>query len=371
MAPRLESPTLVSAPPPAEGARTVAVEAAVSRAAAVPPAVRFGSLAVIAGAVVVLPQLMSNYWVFIGTAVAIISLSLLSLVLLTGMVGQISLCQGTFMGVGAFSMAYLQRHADMPFVAAWLLGAGAAAVVGVLVGLPALRVGGLHLALVTLAFGYMFDNTVFNWNSFSGGASYGVDFTRPAGFRSATAYFYFCAAVLGLAILLFARFRAAKSGHLMSAVGEAPKAVAATGWSVMAVQLRGFALSAFIAGLAGGLFGPLYGNAGKYAFDVNHSLVLMAMAAIGGVGYIFGAIIGGVMNVTLPELVQNLDLSADWGVLIPSLGVVIVMVTNPRGIAHWVARLGRRLAGRVGRTIDLSVAETGGASVESSAGSAR
>jgi branched-chain amino acid transport system permease protein len=352
----LESPALVSLPQAAGRSETVASPPAVSGPMTMPLSARVAALAVMAAAVIVLPQLMSNYWIFIGTAVAIVSLALLSLVLLTGMVGQISLCQGTFMGVGAFSMAYLQNHADMPFVAAWLIGAGAAAVVGVLVGLPALRVGGLHLALVTLAFGYMFDNTVFNWNSFSGGASYGIDFGRPAGFQSATAYFYFCAAVLAVAVLLFARFRAAKSGQLMSAVGEAPKAVAATGWSVMTVQLRGFALSAFIAGLAGGLFGPLYGNAGKYAFDVNHSLVLMAMAAIGGVGYILGAVIGGVMNITLPELVQNLDLSADWGVLIPSLGVVIVMVTNPRGIAHWVTRLGQRLLGKagLGRTIDLS-----------------
>jgi branched-chain amino acid transport system permease protein len=307
-------------------------------------------------AVIALPQVMSNYWIFIGTAVAIVSLALMSLVLLTGMVGQISLCQGTFMGVGAFSMAYLQHHADMPFLPAWIIGAGAAALVGVLVGLPALRVGGLHLALVTLAFGYMFDNTVFNWNSFSGGASYGIDFGRPAGFQSATAYFYFCAAVLALAVLLFARFRSSKSGQLMSAVGEAPKAVAATGWSVMMVQLRGFALSAFIAGLAGGLFGPLYGNAGKYAFDVNHSLVLMAMAAIGGVGFVLGAVIGGVMNVALPEVVRNLNLTADWGVLIPSVAVVVVMVTNPRGIAHWVTRLGQRLLhlGAGKKTIDLT-----------------
>lgn len=308
-------------------------------------------LAVVATAgVLVAPQLVSDYWVFILTAVAIVALAIISLVLLTGMVGQISLCQATFMGVGAFSMAYLQRHADMPFVPAWILGAAAAAVVGVVVGLPALRVGGLHLALVTLAFGYMFDNTVFNWNSFSGGASYGVDFARPAGFESARAYFYLCAAVLAVAFLLFSRFRSAKSGQLMSAVGEAPRAVSATGWNVTTVQLKGFALSAFVAGLAGGLFGPLYGNAGKYAFDVNHSLVLMAMAAIGGVGYLFGAVIGGALNVALPEVVQNLDLSADYGVLIPSIGVVIVMVTNPRGIAHWVSRglrrTGSRMAGR-------------------------
>ena len=353
----LESPRLATPPPAAGPSQTVAPRPTVSRAAAVPLPVRVAAVGLIALAVIVLPQLASNYWIFIGTAAAIVSLALLSLVLLTGMVGQISLCQGTFMGVGAFSMAYLQRHAEMPFLPAWLIGAGVAAVVGVLVGLPALRVGGLHLALVTLAFGYMFDNTVFNWNSFSGGASYGIDFGRPAGFQSATAYFYFTVAVLAVALLLFARFRAAKSGQLMSAVGEAPKAVAATGWSVMTVQLRGFALSAFIAGLAGGLFGPLYGNAGKYAFDVNHSLVLMAMAAIGGVGYIFGAVIGAVMNVTLPEIVQNLNLSADWGVLIPSLGVVVVMVTNPRGIAHWVIRLGQRLVQMAGggrRTIDLS-----------------
>lgn len=356
----LESPTRATPvapdrPDPAES-RTVG-----GQRAATPRALRLAGAAVVAVAVVGVPQLMSNYWIFIGTAVAIVSLALLSLVLLTGMVGQISLCQGTFMGVGAFSMAYLQHHADMPFLPAWIIGAGAAAVVGVLVGLPALRVGGLHLALVTLAFGYMFDNTVFNWNSFSGGASYGIDFTRPAGFQSATGYFYFSAAVLAVAVLLFARFRSAKSGQLMSAVGEAPKAVAASGWSVMTVQLRGFALSAFIAGLAGGLFGPLYGNAGKYAFDVNHSLVLMAMAAIGGVGFVLGAVIGGVMNVALPEVVRNLNLTADWGVLIPSIAVVAVMVTNPRGIAHWLIRLGQRLlhAGGGGKTIDLTGPATG------------
>jgi branched-chain amino acid transport system permease protein len=354
----LESPPLTT---PAAGDRPETVERrpAARPAAGTPLALRLSAVATIAAAVIALPQVMSNYWIFIGTAVAIVSLALMSLVLLTGMVGQISLCQGTFMGVGAFSMAYLQHHADMPFLPAWIIGAGAAALVGVLVGLPALRVGGLHLALVTLAFGYMFDNTVFNWNSFSGGASYGIDFGRPAGFQSATAYFYFCAAVLAVAVLLFARFRSSKSGQLMSAVGEAPKAVAATGWSVMMVQLRGFALSAFIAGLAGGLFGPLYGNAGKYAFDVNHSLVLMAMAAIGGVGFVLGAVIGGVMNVALPEVVRNLNLTADWGVLIPSVAVVVVMVTNPRGIAHWVTRLGQRLLHLGGgkKTIDLTSGE--------------
>ncbi|MDQ1489017.1 MAG: branched-chain amino acid transport system ATP-binding protein livM [Actinomycetota bacterium] len=351
----LESPPLAT-PAATDRPQTVERPPAARPAAGTPLALRLTAVAITAVVVIALPQVMSNYWIFIGTAVAIVSLALMSLVLLTGMVGQISLCQGTFMGVGAFSMAYLQHHADMPFLPAWIIGAGAAALVGVLVGLPALRVGGLHLALVTLAFGYMFDNTVFNWNSFSGGASYGIDFGRPAGFQSATAYFYFCAAVLALAVFLFARFRSSKSGQLMSAVGEAPKAVAATGWSVMMVQLRGFALSAFIAGLAGGLFGPLYGNAGKYAFDVNHSLVLMAMAAIGGVGFVLGAVIGGVMNVALPEVVRNLNLTADWGVLIPSVAVVVVMVTNPRGIAHWVTRLGQRLLHLGGgkKTIDLT-----------------
>ncbi|HVW31761.1 MAG TPA: branched-chain amino acid ABC transporter permease [Acidimicrobiia bacterium] len=366
MTPPIESATR-PASRPATGDAEPAAPARVG-AAGPGPAVglRLALATVVVVAVVLLPLVMSNYWIFIGTAVAIVSLALISLVLLTGMVGQISLCQATFMGVGAFSMAYLQHHAHMPFVVAWIIGAGVAALVGLLVGLPALRVGGLHLSLVTLAFGYMFDNTVFNWNGFSGGASYGIDFTRPAGFQSATAYFYFCVAILAVAAVLFARFRGAKSGQLMSAVGEAPKAVAAAGWSVVTVQLRGFALSAFIAGLAGGLFGPLYGNAGKLAFDVNHSLVLMAMAAIGGVGYLLGAVLGGVMDVALPEVVRNLHLSADWGVLIPSVAVVAVMVTNPRGIAHWIIRFGQRIVPGARRRSTIDLTDAVGAEPEGS-----
>jgi len=280
----------------------------------------------------------------------------LSVVVLTGYVGQVSLAQMSFAGVSAFALSHLTVSAGVPFPLSLLLAALAAVPVGVLIGLPALRVRGVNLAIVTLAAASAIDALVFSGTWLSGGLA-GSEVANPRlfgvnlGISDGPAYPRAVFGVLVLAIVCavgvgVARLRNSPTGLAFLAVRSNERAAAAAGIDVTRVKLIAFALSSFVAGLAGGLLAYQQGRVSPATFSAFTSLALLAVAYVAGVGRIAGAVLAGLLFSANGFLVTYLDRTFDVGiyqVLLAGFALTITAVKNPDGVAAAMAEGTERL----------------------------
>lgn len=286
----------------------------------------------------------------------------LSLVILTGYLGQISLAHMAFAGVSGFALSRLGQGAGLPFPLAPVVAAGLAAATGLLLALPALRLRGVNLAAVTLAGAVAVEELVFKNPSLTaglgatvvpdprlgpvdlsiGGSRLGTGYPRPG----------FVLLALGVTVavaLATARLRTGVLGRRFLAVRSNERAASVSGVDVTATKLAGFAISAFVAGLAGALLGYSQGQVSFASFGVFISLGYLAVAYLGGVARISGALVGGAL--AAGGLVFTfLDRLAGFGryqLLASGLGLVAMAVGYPDGAATAFGRLGR--LGRLGR----------------------
>ena len=310
----------------------------------------------IVAAAVLLPLLVGdtgNLSRFNLTQVAVWGLATLSLVLLIGVVGQVSVCQAVFMGCGAYGAGIAISH-GVPFVLALFVGAGLAAAVAALVGLPAVRLEPLELAIATLSLSFTADRFLYSWPPFaSDGGNRAVP--RP-GFANLNpghtadgerAYAWLAIGVFLVACFAVASLRRGRTGAALTALRSSEPATAAMGFSVVSVKLRGFAASGFLAGLAGALYAGLVQGASGASFDFTRSITLLAYAVIVGVASVPGAFLGGVV-VTLSTLdfggtsdVTDGRYTSTITALTGALLIVILM-TSPAGISGLVSRVFRR-----------------------------
>jgi branched-chain amino acid transport system permease protein len=268
------------------------------------------------------------------------SLVCLSIVVLTGWSGQISLAQMAFAGVAGFTLSRLSIGLGIPFPIAPLLAAAGAAVVGVAVGLPALRARGVSLAVVTLAGAVVVEEMVFKSAVLTGGFSgsrvpvaslFGLHLDPPGlGFG-----------LLVLAVLLasavgLARLRLSARGRELLAVRADERAAAVSGIDVRATRLGAFVLSAFLAGVAGTLLGYQQGQLSFGSFGVFVSLAYLAVAYMGGIAGIAGAVVGGLL-VPNGIVFTLLDLGR-YQLLVSGIGLVVVTVLAPGGITGFRRR---------------------------------
>lgn len=299
------------------------------------------ALAIIAGLAVLL---LPNYWVFLITAVFIVGVALQSLGLVTGRTGMISLCQMSFAGVGAWVTGYL-NVAEFPggFVV-WVLVGGLAAVpVGVVIGLPALRLRGINLAIVTLGFAAAFD-TVLATITFPGQTSF-TQVARPAPFESDKGYFLFIMLVYGLIAVALEFVNRSRLGASWLAVRHSERAAAAHGVSIPRAKLSAFAISAFIAGISGGLLAGYLGTLVAENFNMMQSLVLFAVATMVGAHFTLGAVAGGLMITLFPELLRRVGLPQDVGNVFFAVGAVQALSSGETISETW-GRLGSKLLPR-------------------------
>ena len=260
----------------------------------------------------------------------------LSIVVLTGWSGQISLAQMAFAGVAGFSLSRLAVDVGVPFPIAPLLAALAAAGAGVAVGLPALRARGVSLAVVTLAGAVVVEEAVFKRPTLTGGFG-GSRVPEPAGVDPTGAGFGLLVLAVLVAIALgLARLRTAGAGRRLLAVRAGERAAAAVGVNVATTRLGAFALSAFLAGVAGALLGYQQGQLSFGSFGVFVSLAYLAVACVGGVAGIAGAVVGGLL---VPNGVAFtlLDLGR-YQLLASGLGLMAVTVLAPGGVTGWRRR---------------------------------
>ena len=288
------------------------------------------SLAIVATAVVLggaVLGLLSSYWVFLGTAVLITGIALQSLGLVVGRTGMIALCQMSFAGVGAWTVGYLNIAGAPGGLLTWILVGGLAAVpFGVAIGLPALRLRGINLAIVTLSFATAFD-TILATITFPGQTTFQA-VPRPALFNSDEGYFVF-ALLFYVAIAIALEFISrSRLGASWLAVRHSERAAAAHGVSIAAAKLSSFAISAFISGISGGLLAGYLGTLVAENFSMMASLSLFAVAVMAGAHYSEGAIIGGLLVTMFPEILRRLGLPQDIGNVLFAIGATQALSTG-------------------------------------------
>ena len=306
------------------------------------PRVRPGRVAIlILGGVVALMLTTGSYRFGVITSM-IVAIIALSLVVLTGLVGQLSLAQAAVAGTAGFALSKIGT--SLPFPISTLVASLLAALLGVSIGIPALRIRGAQLAAVTLAAGVAIEQFVFNNPSFSPISGnpipdphiFGLDLAVRRGTDLARLPFgLLILAVLALAALAVANLMRSASGRAMLAVRSNERAAAATGINVAATKLLAFGFSAFLAGLAGTLIGYSRGQLSAESFTVFASLAFLAFAYLGGITSIGGALVAGTLApLGIGYVVVNQVISlGQYYTLVAGLSLVLVAMLNPGGIA--------------------------------------
>jgi branched-chain amino acid transport system permease protein len=220
----------------------------------------------------------------------------LTLVVLTGWTGQISLAQFTFVGIGAFTVGHLASDNGAGFFWAALVGAAIAVPVGLIVGLPSLRLSGLYLALATMAFALTVDTMVFSIRRISGGST-GMTIPRPSIFgfslASTTRFYYLAVVVFAVFAIGAAFFQRGPVGRRLQMIRDAPLAASTFGVNLTLTKLAVFALSGAGAAFAGAMFGAMRRSVSPSDFAFGASLSLLLLVVLGGRALVGGAIMAG------------------------------------------------------------------------------
>jgi len=275
----------------------------------------------VAALLVIVPIVLGGFDTFVATNALITAVAVMGLGVVTGRAGMISLCQVAFMAIGAWVLLWLQLHVHaVPFIVDVLIAGLVALVFGVLVGLPALRLRGVHLALMTLAFAATVD-VVLNAVGFPGG-SVGFSVLPPSWISSPRDYFWFCAVIFAVLAIGIAWLNRTRVGASWSAVRNSERGAAALGRGVARTKLTAFGVSALCGGLAGALLVGLIGTASETSFPPVNSLVLFALAILVGARYLEGALLGGFFFAWIPVFLSDLSIPQDVSNLLFAVGAV-------------------------------------------------
>jgi branched-chain amino acid transport system permease protein len=301
-----------------------------------------------------LPILVGTYWLTVATAVAIYALASLGAGMLYGRVGLISLCQIALVAIGAWVGARVLYATSLQFPVVLLIAGLVTAAIGILIGLPALRLQGLYLALITLmAAGAI--SIILSVIHFPNGGPGFLGKTsdalairtirRPDIATSDLAYYRYTVVVMVLLFLLALLHVATRPGRAWAAIRESEAGAAAAGVHITLYKLWAFALAAFFAGVAGGLIGGSAGQLSIGPFATQESVFLIAATLMGGIFSLWGALVAGLLLQLLPALLQDWGLPSELLVVLFGVGVLQVLLTAPAGLAAQVpkdlANLGR------------------------------
>lgn len=262
----------------------------------------------LAVALIAAPFLVSPFYVGELSFLFIWSLAGLSLMVLAGYAGLISIGHAAFIGIGAYVHVYLIRR-GVPFVPSMFLAGVAAAVAGIMIGLPAIRMRGLYLAIATLAFSAIAQEVFVRWEALTGG-SRGVAVPKPQFFgwvlQSETGFYYLCLSILVVCILAILNLLRAPTGRAWIAIRDSEIAAQSMGVNLAGYKTLAFGFSAFLAGLAGALFAHKVGYLTPDIFTPILSIQLLMLVMVGGIGSIHGAIFGAIFLVLLPTVIALL-----------------------------------------------------------------
>jgi branched-chain amino acid transport system permease protein len=300
------------------------------------------SLLVVAAVLCVLPFVLSDYNISLVAQVGIFFIGVLGLNILTGYTGQISIGHGAFMMIGGYTTAILSRDHHTNLVVTMVVAFALCFVVGLLVGLPALRLSGVYLALVTFALAVSLPQLPLQYSTFLGGSG-GVQTSQTVSNLWVYTAAWACSAILFVVAWLILRGRV---GRAFRAVRDSEIAAVASGVELPVYKTLAFGISAAYAGVAGSLFVlALNGFAQPSEFDVFLSLQLLVGAAVAGLGSLWGILVGAAFVGLLPQVSTSVPvIGQDHGRdVVFGAAVILIMLLLPDGFAGLLARI-RRVA---------------------------
>jgi branched-chain amino acid transport system permease protein len=257
------------------------------------------------------PYLVSGYVLSQLHFICIYAIVGFGLMLLVGYTGQISLGHAAFLATGAYTEALLQA-VGMPFVVSIVSAALLSAAVGIIVGLPALRLKGIYLAIATLAFNVIVEEIITRWESLTGGNSgkmlRAVDLF---GFRLASqeSFYYLCLALAVLSCLALINLLRSPTGRAFVAIRDSEVSASCMGINLARYKTMSFALSAGFTGVGGALYAHKVGFISPEQFTLIQSIELVTIVIIGGVGSLHGAVLGAAFIILLP---QGISIAKGW-----------------------------------------------------------
>ena len=301
---------------------------------------RLLALAIGAAGLLLWPWAAPRYFVFLASLIVVNAIVAIGLNLLSGYTNQLSFGHAGFLAVGAYTAAIVAtRWPGVPVVVALLTAALGAALVGLLLGVPCLRLEGLYLAMATLAFGFVVVEAIVNLEWLTrGNDGLHVPAARigPWTLATDTARYYLVVAVAALLIVAAVNLSRTKTGRALLAVRESEIAAQASGVHLAKYKTLAFVISALYTGLAGGLFAFVVGFLSPDAFDVFLSVDFVAMIIVGGLGSVPGSVAGAAVLTVLNDSLAGFQ---NYRPLLFGALLIASMLFMPGGIASAVRRL--------------------------------
>ena len=293
-----------------------------------------------AGAVLALT--LNGYWVFVLANVALLAIVGIGLNVLLGLSGQVSFGHVGFYAIGAYTVAILTTQVGWSFWTAWPLAALLGGLAGALLALPALRVKGPYLAMITIAFGFIVEHGIVEAGALTGGQNGIMGLAAPSlgVAQGERAVALLAIATAGVALAGYAWLSRGTWGAGLRAVRDAETAAESIGLNPLFIKTVAFAVSAALAAAAGALFAPLSGFVTPHTFGFLQSILFVLVVMLGGAGSVAGPLVGAVVVGLLPELLSGLE---EYRLLFFGALLLVVLWAAPDGVAGGLRRLRERL----------------------------
>ncbi len=291
------------------------------------------------------PLLLNAYWTKTFTSVACLTLASASVALLFGQLGMVSLCQFAIAGVGGWFTLRLMHGWGVPFELALLAGGCAASIFGLVTGLPALRMRGLYLALVSLMVAAAFQ-VVVNVTGFPDGGPGWLGkivngqralIERPWIAQDDTAYLRYVLVIVAAGLALIEWHRASMPGRAWALIRKGEAAATAAGVNVVAYKAWAFGVAGFLAGISGGLLAGSNGQLDNTGFPVAQSILLFALTVVGGAYHWVGALLAALLMRAMPALLTDSGVDGNLANVFFGFALIVSLVQGRKGIAGQMA----------------------------------
>jgi branched-chain amino acid transport system permease protein len=295
------------------------------------------------------PLYSGNYWLSVFNLIGITIIAVTGLNILIGYCGQLSIGHAGFMAVGAYTTAVLTSRLGFPFLAGLICSGFSAGLIGIIFGLPSVRVRGFYLAITTIAAQFIIIWIINHW-SVTGGFV-GMDVPRASifgfVFKTEASQFYLIMVVVALCIFLAKNLARGRVGRAFIAVRDNDLAAEVMGINLLYYKLLAFFIGCFLAGIAGALFAHWTGFINAENFTLTDSVLYIGMVIIGGLGTTIGPIMGVVVIRLLQQLITYISpfienaipslstgFTTGLGPMVFGLAIILFLILEPRGLAH-------------------------------------